>query len=58
MDTSRLNQVLKESKITKRELASRAKISRMTLDALLGGADTKISTLEADVKQKLRKLGK
>ena len=46
MDTSRLNQVLKESKITKRELASRAKISRMTLDALLGGADTKISTLE------------
>lgn len=46
MDTCKLNQVLKESKITKRELASRAKISRVTLDALLQGADTKISTLE------------
>ena len=46
MDTCKLNQALEESKITKRELASRAKISRVTLDALLQGADTKISTLE------------
>lgn len=38
MDTCKLNQVLKESKITKRELASRAKISRVTLDALLDKA--------------------
>ena len=46
MDACKLNQALEESKITKRELASRAKISRVTLDALLRGADTKISTLE------------
>lgn len=46
MDICKLNRAIEESGLTKREIAARAKISRVTLDGLLDGKDSKISTLE------------
>lgn len=47
MNHSKLNQAVDESGISKREIAKRTKLSRVTIDGLLNGKDSKISTLEA-----------
>lgn len=46
MRTDRLNDLIKESSLTKFQIADQSGISRTTLDNVLAGADAKISTIE------------
>lgn len=47
MDYRLLNSLVEKSKMGKAKIASKANISRTTLDNALNGADLKISTLES-----------
>ena len=46
MDTERLVELIKNSGLTKIQIAEQSGISRTTLDNVLAGADAKISTIE------------
>lgn len=47
MNISKLERLVKESKLNKSEIADAAGITRVTLDNAINGADVKISTVEA-----------
>ena len=47
MNISKLDRLVKESKLNKSEIADAAGITRVTLDNAINGADVKISTVEA-----------
>lgn len=46
LNVRKIEVAMSDAKITKAGLCSRTKISRTTLDAILGGSDAKISTIE------------
>ena len=46
MNTRKLQQLVEESKFSKTQIAKKCGFSRMTLDNILNGGDTKISNLE------------
>lgn len=50
MNISKLERLVKESKLSKVEIADLAGITRVTLDNALNGADAKISTIESIAK--------
>lgn len=47
MNTSKLQKLIHDNKLTKVQLSERCGISRTTLENVLSGADAKISTIEA-----------
>lgn len=47
MNIKKLNELVNNSKLNKMQIAERCGISRTTLDNVLAGADSKISTIES-----------